>query len=172
MNSDVLRAIALAVTVVAAYGVDGEAKLGPQALGSDLLLLDSIVLQETDDLYVGRAMTMFLGPDSSFFVIDPFANSIVRFDQNGRALRSYGGSGDGPGEFRLIGPAGFASHTVLGARDGREPRVGIEFLDLESGESIGGATATTVRALLSARRHALDRWDGHRHQRTAAGRTH
>ena len=147
MSSAVPRTTALAVVAVAAYGGAGEARLGAQTLGPNLILLDSIVLQETDDLYVGRAMKMFLGPDSSFFVIDPFANAIVRLDRNGRALRSYGGSGDGPGEFRLIGPAGFASHTVLGARDGREPRVRIEFLDLESGESMGGATATSVDAL-------------------------
>ena len=146
MNSAFLRTIALTVTAVAAYGVDGEARLGPQTLGPNLVLLDSIVLQETDDLYVGRALSMFLGPDSSFFVIDPFANAIVRFDRNGRALRSYGGTGDGPGEFRLIRPVGFASHTVLGASDGRAPRVRLEFLDLESGEPIGAATATDVRA--------------------------
>ena len=145
MSSAVPRTIALAVIAVAAYGVDGEARLGPQTLGPNLVLLDSIVLQETDDLYVGRAMRMFLGPDSSIFVIDTFANTIVRFDRNGRALRAYGGPGDGPGEFSLIRPVGFASRTVLVASDGREPRVRIEFFDLESGESLGGSTATSVR---------------------------
>ncbi len=148
MNGAFVRTAALAVIALVAHVNDRETKLGPQDLGPTLVLLDSIVLQETDDLYVGRAMTMFLGPDSSLFVIDPFANAIVRFDRNGRALRSYGGTGDGPGEFRLIGPAGFASGTVLGARDGRAPAVRMEFLDLESGESIGGATATEAEAFV------------------------
>ena len=146
MNSAVVGTTALAVIVLAAFVDDRETRVGPQDRGPALVLLDSIVLQETDDLYVGRAMSLFLGPDSSLFVVDPFANAIVRFGRNGRALRAYGGPGDGPGEFSVIRPVGFASRTVLVASDGRPPRVRIEFFDLESGESIGGATATSVRA--------------------------
>ena len=146
MNAVFVRTTALAVIALAAHVNDRDTGAGPQDLGPTLILLDSIILRETDDLHVGRTTAMFLGPDTSLFVIDGLANAVVRFDRNGRALRSYGGTGDGPGEFRLIGPAGFASHSVLGARDGRQPRVRIEFLDLESGESIGGVTATNATA--------------------------
>ena len=45
-------------------------------------------------------------------VLRAIALAVTAAAAYGRALRSYGGSGDGLGEFRLIGPAGFASCAV------------------------------------------------------------
>ena len=71
MNSAVVGTTALAVIVLAAFVDDRETRVGPQDRGPALVLLDSIVLQETDDLYVGRAGRCGSGPDSSCFVVDP-----------------------------------------------------------------------------------------------------
>lgn len=126
-----------------------------QRSGPTLVLLDSVVLQETQDLYIGQPKEMFVGPDSSLYVMDAFSNSVVRFDRHGRAIRRYGRAGEGPGEFARIGKAGFASTTVLGIVDGRGaiPAAGIvssqviEFFAVQSGESVGSARVMDVTAL-------------------------
>lgn len=125
----------------------------PQRLGPTLVLLDSIVLQETAQSYIGNPMTMFLGPDSSLYVIDSFAQTVMRFDQTGQQIRTYGGAGEGPGEFRAAGRSGFASRTVLGVTDGRSPPPGmapttvIEFFDVESGDHAGSVRTGDVSFL-------------------------
>ena len=69
----------------------------PQSLGPTLLLLDSIVLQETRQSYIGNPMVMFSGPDSSLYVIDSFGQSVLRFDRMGQQIRRYGRAGGGSG---------------------------------------------------------------------------
>ena len=98
-------------------------------------------------------MTMFLGPDSSLYVVDSFAQSVMRFDRAGRQIRTYGRVGEGPGEFRAAGRSGFASRSVLGVTDGRSPAPGmapttvIEFFDVESGEHAGAVRTTNISHL-------------------------
>lgn len=110
--------------------------LSAQSTGPALILEDSVVLQETDEHFLGRPMEMFMGDDGSFFVIDAFAEAILRFDQSGRHIRTYGKRGRGPGEFSHVGIGGFASE-VLGVADGHPPQQEIEFFDVRSGEHLG-----------------------------------
>ena len=119
-------------------------------------LLDSIVLQETRQSCIGNPMVMFLGPDSSLYVIDSFGQSVLRFDRTGQQIRRYGRAGEGPGEFVSAGRAGFASRTVLGVTDGRSsgppgmaPNQVVEFFDTESGEHVGSVRTTNVSFLAS-----------------------
>ena len=128
----------------------------PQSLGPTLLLLDSIVLQETRQSYIGNPMVMFSGLDSSLYVIDSFGQSVLRFDRTGQQIRRYGRAGEGPGEFVSAGRAGFASRTVLGVTDGRSsgppgmaPNQVVEFFDTESGEHVGAVRTTNVSFLAS-----------------------
>lgn len=79
-----------------------------QLAGPSLILEDSVILQETSQVYVGQPVEMFLGDDGSIFVIDGFSNSVVRFDEMGRIVETYGRHGGGPGEFSYIGAGGFA----------------------------------------------------------------
>lgn len=125
-----------------------------QKLGPTLILLDSIVLQETRRSYIGNPMVMFLGPDSSLYVVDSFGQSVIRFDRTGQQIRRYGRGGEGPGEFVAAGRAGFASSTVLGVTDGRSsgppgmaPNQVIEFFDTESGDHLGAVRTTNVSFL-------------------------
>ena len=133
---------------------DRQASPVSQRLGPTLLLLDSIVLEETRESYIGNPMVMFLGPDSSLYVIDSFGQSVVRFDRTGQQIRRYGREGEGPGEFVSAGRAGFASRTVLGVTDGRSsgppgsvPNQVVEFFDTESGDHVGAVRTTNVSFL-------------------------
>ncbi len=152
LASLLVTAPVLAAALLSAFD---ESPAPAQQLGPALVLLDSMVLEETDTLYIGQPKEMFVGPDSSLYVMDAFGNAVVRFDQRGRAVRKYGREGDGPGEFVHIGKAGFASATVLGVVDGRGavPHAEIastqviEFFAVESGESIGSARVMEVTAL-------------------------
>lgn len=41
----------------------------PQLLGPTLILEDSVVLQETDDIFLGQPVEIFVGADGAVFVI-------------------------------------------------------------------------------------------------------
>ena len=131
--------------------------LAAQSTGPALILEDSVILQETADVFVAQPVEMFLGDDGSFFVIDGFSNSVLRFGSSGRHVRTYGRRGGGPGEFSYIGVAGFGS-DVLGVVDGQPPRQEIEFFDLTSGEHLGMAESSGFVSAMSARGRNL--WVG------------
>ncbi len=132
--------------------------LSAQSTGPALILEDSVVLQETDEHFLGRPMEMFMGDDGSFFVIDAFAEAVLRFDQSGRHIRTYGKRGRGPGEFSHVGIGGFASE-VLGVADGNPPRnQEIELFDLQSGEHVGRVGAAGLVTALAA--HDGELWVG------------
>ena len=132
--------------------------LAAQSDGPTLILEDSVVLQETDEHFLGGPMEMFLGDDGSFFVIDSFAGAVLRFGRSGRHIRTYGRRGKGPGEFSHVGIAGFASE-VLGVADGNPPRnQEIELFDLQSGEHVGRVGAAGLVTALAA--HDGELWVG------------
>lgn len=128
-----------------------------QLAGPSLILEDSVILQETSQVYVGQPVEMFLGDDGSIFVIDGFSNSVVRFDEMGRIVETYGRHGGGPGEFSYIGAGGFAQR-VLGVLDGRPPRQQVEFFDLESGRHLGAVETSDIVTALAAGQRRL--WVG------------
>lgn len=69
--------------------------------GPQFRLIDSIVLEENDTLYLGKPDMGFVVDDSGLiYVADEFWNHVVRFRPNGRVDRVFGRAGDGPGEFR------------------------------------------------------------------------
>ena len=116
-----------------------------QSVGPTLILQDSVVLAETGDTYVGRPVEMFIGDDGSMFVIDAFANRVIRFDKDGHPLQSYGRHGAGPGEFGLVGTAGAVAGAVVAIADHYPPK--IELFDLDSSGAIGSVSvAATPRA--------------------------
>ncbi len=123
--------------------------------GPTLILEDSVFLEENDDTYIGQPLEMLLGTDGSLFVVDGFLNSVTQFGKTGQLIRVYGRQGGGPGEFAYIGLGGFATDAVLGAVDGRPPRMEIELFDLKSGWHLGRATANGFVTALAARRDRL-----------------
>ena len=139
----------LLVVPLASVVAGGEPVRAQQSVGPALILEDSVVLQETRDAYVGQPVEMFLGNDGSLFVVDGFSNSVVRFDQSGRLVGTYGRQGQGPGEFSYIGFGGFAQE-ILGVVDGRPPRQEIEFFDVESGRHLGRVATSNIVTAVTA----------------------
>lgn len=104
-----LRAIGLvAVGLALASCVPSDSGRSPQrgvAGGPQLLLLDSLTLQEHDTAYVGQVREFAVDPyDGSYYVADRLAERVLRFDRHGALLVVYGSKGRGPGEITGIGP--------------------------------------------------------------------
>lgn len=77
------------------------------------VLVDSLILEETDAVFVGKTAGLAVDDRRRFLVVDAVANALFEFDSIGRFVRRYGAAGRGPGEFRGIGDA------VLSQSDGQ-----------------------------------------------------
>ena len=85
--------------------------------GPDLILQDSLVLEETDEHYIGQPLALFVAADGSILVSDSFAETVMHYDANGRLAERLGQRGEGPGEFRQLGGVGFVATDVAGFLD-------------------------------------------------------
>lgn len=85
--------------------------------GPDLILRDSLVLEETEEHYIGNPLALFVSPDGSLMVSDGFAETVLRYDATGRLTGHLGGRGGGPGEFLHLGGVGFVAEAVAGFLD-------------------------------------------------------
>ncbi len=105
--------------------------------GPDLILRDSLVLEETEEHYIGNPLALFVAPDGSMLVSDGFAETVLRYDATGRLTGHLGRRGGGPGEFLHLGGVGFVTETVAGFLD--------ETGKLEVFEPMTGAYQGSVR---------------------------
>lgn len=105
--------IPVVVILLASFGRGALA----QNRGPDLILLDSLVLTETDEHYIGNPVALFVAHDGSLLVSDAFAETVFRYDAAGRLLARWGRRGQGPGEFRNLGGVGFVAADVAGFLD-------------------------------------------------------
>ena len=64
-----------------------------QNLGPDLIFLDSLVLEETDEHYIENPLALFVAPDGSLLVSDAYAATVLRYDATGRLVGRLGGKG-------------------------------------------------------------------------------
>ena len=97
-------------------GVPGSV-FATQNPGPDLVFLDSLVLEETDDHYIGNPLALQVMTDGSLLVSDGFSDAVLRYNATGVLIGRIGGKGDGPGEFRHLGGVGFASDEAVGFLD-------------------------------------------------------
>jgi hypothetical protein len=74
---------------------------GPGADSPELVLVDSVVLEQSDSVFVGIATDVLALGDGTFVVADPQSYSVQRYAADGRLLRRIGRRGGGPGEFPL-----------------------------------------------------------------------
>ena len=102
--------------------------------GPDLILRDSLVLEETEEHYIGNPLALFVAPDGSMLVSDGFAETVLCYDTMGRLMGHLGRRGGGPGEFTHLGGVGFVAATVAGFLDetGR-----LELFELITGTHLG-----------------------------------
>ena len=77
------------------------------------------------DGYLGNVDAVAADSRGNIYILDGFAQEIQVFDVEGGFLRTLGGRGEGPGEFReALGPA-IARGDTLWVADGRAPRYSI-----------------------------------------------
>lgn len=89
-------------------------QVGTEAVDSiRAVLVDSLILEETDAVFVGQTAGLAVDDRGRFLVADAVANAVLEFDSTGRFVRRYGVAGRGPGEFRGIGDA------ILSRSDGQ-----------------------------------------------------
>jgi len=70
-----------------------------------LRTIDHVSLQETAEVYVGligTGMGVSFRPDGLLAVADGMASRVLFFERSGKLHHSFGGPGDGPGEFRRV----------------------------------------------------------------------
>jgi hypothetical protein len=90
--------------------------------------------QEGEGVYqFGSIVDGVLLTDGHFAIADGLARELRVFDAGGRHVTSFGGDGEGPGEFRHIGPVFAYLGDSIGAFDGRLYRTTI--FSRASGES-------------------------------------
>ncbi len=79
-----------------------------------LRLLDSIILHETDSVYVGSPGAFFqVDSEWNLFIPDESTNRLLEYDRQGRFMGAFGRSGAGPGEFRDIGAVGLVTDSLV-----------------------------------------------------------
>jgi hypothetical protein len=99
------RLLTTVLTLVAAIacskGADRESIGIVDGPGPQFRLIDSLVLEENDTLYLGKPEMGFVVDDSGLiYVVDEFWKHVVRYRPNGQVDRVFGHEGSGPGEFR------------------------------------------------------------------------
>ncbi|HEX6940667.1 MAG TPA: 6-bladed beta-propeller [Longimicrobiales bacterium] len=99
--------------------------------GATLILLDSIVLAETDGAVVGKPADLIAAPDGRFFISDLFARRVLVFGRDGRFLQGIGRAGDGPGELESPSMLALSGDSILYVLD--DQRVRVEMFDAKSG---------------------------------------
>lgn len=108
----------------------------PRTPQPELVLVDSVVLQQSASEYVGLPSGFALLPEEGGFLVSDLRNSTVhRFGPDGSHRHRLGRAGDGPGEF-LEPPAALAldGDSLLFVRTGF---TGLEAIDLRTGMFLG-----------------------------------
>ncbi len=92
----------------------------PEVAGPAVIPVDSVLLEETGELYLGNPFSLVPDTlDGSFLVSDFFQNQLIRYNRDGRLRQTYGRRGSGPGEFTGVGPAFILHDTLVVGVDGR-----------------------------------------------------
>lgn len=95
------------VTIIAllAAACNGSERTSEADRAPSLQYLDSLVLVESDSIYLGRPDVSFVvGPDGHFYIPDEFWSRVAEYDRSGRLVRTIGKAGEGPGEFGSTTP--------------------------------------------------------------------
>ena len=106
----VTRAIFLVVLGIATVGASCTTRIGERRrmlVSPTLELVDSLVLAESDSLFVGDASGFAAPADGTYLVSDKRNATLHQYEADGRHRRSLGRRGEGPGEwsfgpFRIV----------------------------------------------------------------------
>ncbi|GEM_PF-530084 len=127
-------ALSIGISIVAlGCGSRGGGQHPGTVSGPTLTLIDSVKVQESDSIYIGRPYTPAIDPyDGTVYVPDFFSNRVYRFGRDGQLLRTYGRPGQGPGEFRSAEMTFVLDDSTLVVDDPGQER--LEFFDRHTGD--------------------------------------
>jgi hypothetical protein len=131
---------------------DGAVAGGPRATAG-LRLVDTLVLAERADAFVGRPTHIAVTSGRELFISDAFSRTVLHVHANGDVRGSIGRRGRGPGEFEAPSTVLVAAHDSL-----------LFVADAARGGVI-------VRDLLSGAERAMLRMEGNRPTMTLVGDT-
>jgi len=130
-RSRLLLSTAIAIVALGCGSRGGGPRSG-KVSGPTLTLIDSVEVQESDSIYIGRPYTPAIDPyDGTVYVPDFFSNRVYRFGRDGRLLRTYGRPGQGPGEFRSAEMTFVLDDSTVVVDDPGQER--LEFFDRRTG---------------------------------------
>lgn len=125
----------------------------PPAMGQttslpDLILIDSLVLIETSNQFVGRLTGFIASKRGNYYLTDASTSTVLEYTRTGRLARQFSARGQGPGELTRPTDLGLIGDTTLLILDGPT----LHAFDLRSGRSawdrklpklfLGGGLAT------------------------------
>ena len=88
------------------------------AAGPTVVPVGDILLEETYQSYLGNPYTLVVDTaDGSFLVSDHFQGRIIRFGRDGGIVQRYGAPGEGPAEFKGMGPTFILNDSVVAGLD-------------------------------------------------------
>ena len=95
-----------------------EAATRGDAAGPAIVPVGDILLEETYESYLGNPYTLVVDTaDGSFLVSDYFQGAIIRFGRDGGIVQRYGAPGEGPAEFKGMGPTFILNDSVVAGLD-------------------------------------------------------
>jgi len=94
--------------------------------GSEWTLVDSVILRESDSLFVARpTITFRVDQEGGIYVPDVGSNRLLVFEPSGSPSHALGQPGGGPGEFQRIGPFGYVDSQYVIQEDNGGRRLNI-----------------------------------------------
>ncbi len=131
-----LTLIAMAACSDADRGTLPDTPLRLATAGPVLVLADTIILQESDSIYVGSPGTNFaVDTRGTIYIPDRSIDAVLQFSPSGLLDRVIGRKGSGPGELRGVGATIEAGQSLLAVRGHRNLRV--SFSAIPSGSFVG-----------------------------------
>lgn len=118
-----LSLVALAGLSLAACAPDEPPR--PRDAGIAPVALDSVLLRESDTVYLAAPTFMASAPGGDLYVSDGMNGHVLRFARDGRLLVRYGRRGAGPGEMGTPVAAALLGDSLLAAADWRHNRVSL-----------------------------------------------
>ncbi|MCK4980150.1 MAG: 6-bladed beta-propeller [Candidatus Delongbacteria bacterium] len=93
-------------------GVPSELEFDP-----DLKLSVKISGTESDDdakeRIFSRVADLVVDSEQSIYIADSHSSTIKKFDKNGKFIKSFGGLGNGPGEYQMLGDMSIFNDTIV-----------------------------------------------------------
>ena len=140
-------ALTVAIAVTACDGHDATVDDRQESVDQYALhAIDSIVLAETEDVYLGKPTSMAIAESGEIYVADSFSNRVLHYDSDGKLLGVIGAPGRGPGELEFVYTT-FITDSSIVVVEGRNRT--FEFFDRFSGVyqhqlSVSGLPGNTV----------------------------